>query len=279
MKNVESTEVTATLTESDSTTVLPIVPVVKTEEAAPKLEEDPDDEIVGKKFYFNIYRGDNTEAVQGDVNVIDTEKARKIGTYVGNKRVKITKPPGKSGNISLICEVFGYRKVQRDINYNTPQGDDIRMNEDSATVVPFELVRLQKGDYAIMYHVYFFNDAAIMRPESRYEVNSLLTMLQENPKYRIRLHGHTNGNHHGPMTLLADGNKNYFALNDTKTVPGTAKKLSGERAQLIKAFLVDGGIESSRMEVKAWGGKKAIYDKHSPQAQSNVRVEIEILEN
>jgi outer membrane protein OmpA-like peptidoglycan-associated protein len=42
---------------------------------------------------------------------------------------------------------------------------------------------------------------------------------------------------------------------------------------------VSNGIEAGRMQIKAWGGKKPIQDKHGPQAQSNVRVEIEILEN
>jgi len=273
IKNIESNE------ENTEASIVPVAKSEPTVQETPRLEEDPDDEIVGKKFFFKIFRGDNAEQVEGDIDVIDAEKARKIGTYVGNKKVKITRPPGKSGNILLVCQIFGFRKIQRDINYNTPEGEDIQLNEDSAAVVPFELTRLQKGDHAIMYNVYFFNDAAIMRPESRYEVGSLLAMLQENPKYKIRIHGHTNGNYNGKIISLADGNKDYFALNNTVNGTGSAKKLSGDRAQLIKTFLVDGGIEESRMEVKAWGGKKAIYDKHSQQAQSNVRVEIEILDN
>lgn len=242
-------------------------------------EEEPDSEIEGKKFFFKIYRGDNTEEVKGDVDVIDAVKARKIGTYAGNKQVRISKPPGKDGNISLVCEVFGYRKVQRDINYNTPQAEDIITNEEEGTLVPFELVRLQKGDHAIMYNVYFFNDAAIMRPESRYEVGSLLDMLKENPKYKIKIHGHTNSNQAGRIISLADGNTDYFSLNNTKDGAGSAKKLSLQRAELIKSYLVTNGIDAARMEVKAWGGKRPLYDKHSAQAQSNVRVEIEILDN
>jgi len=33
------------------------------------------------------------------------------------------------------------------------------------------------------------------------------------------------------------------------------------------------------MELKGWGGKRALYKKLDPQAIQNVRVEIEILEN
>jgi len=265
------------------TEVKPVeTPVEEKKEESPTVtvpETEEDDEIEGKRFFFKIYRGDNAAQVEGDVNVIDITKARKMGTYAGNKPVKISSPPSKEGNISLVCEVFGYRKVQHDLNYNNPEGEGVVVNETDGVSVPFELVRLQKGDHAIMYNVFFFKDAAIMRPESRYEVNSLLEMLKENTKYKIKIHGHTNGNSHGKIISLEEGATNYFSLNNTKDGAGSAKKLSGLRAEVIRDYLISNGIDAARMEIKAWGGKRALYDKHSPQAQSNVRVEIEILDN
>ena len=130
-----------------------------------------------------------------------------------------------------------------------------------------------------MYDVYFFKDAAIMRPESRFEVTSLLDMMKENLKYKIKIHGHTNGKASGKIIALKEGEVNYFSLNGTKEGFGSAKKLSKERARLLKTYLMNNGIEEKRIQVKAWGGKKPIYDKMSPRAQSNVRVEIEILDN
>jgi outer membrane protein OmpA-like peptidoglycan-associated protein len=130
-----------------------------------------------------------------------------------------------------------------------------------------------------MYNVYFFKDAAIMRPESRFEVNSLLEMLKENDKYKIKIHGHTNGKAHGKIISLAEGETNFFSLSKTREGFGSAKKLSEERAHLIKNFLISNGIPAHRMHVKAWGGKKPVHDKHSTRAQENVRVEIEILED
>ncbi|MEQ8926423.1 MAG: hypothetical protein RLO81_11455 [Fulvivirga sp.] len=58
----------------------------------------------------------------------------------------------------------------------------------------------------------------------------------------------------------------------------SAKKLSEYRAYTIQHWLMDQGIEENRMEIKGWGGKKMLYDKHSSLAEKNVRVEIEILE-
>lgn len=231
-----------------------------------------------KPFIFKIVRLDDATEVKGDVLVVDVDQARKIGTYDGNITVDVPKPKGKSGKITMTCNVFGYRRIQHDLNYLDPAGDSVEM-QDSTIVVPFQLMRLQKGDVAVMYDVYFFKDAAIMRPESRFEVGSLLEMMKENSKYRIKIHGHTNGKAHGKIISLKEGSDNYFSLNDTKEGFGSAKKLSEERAELLKTYLVNNGIDAKRLVVKAWGGKKPIYDKMSPQAQSNVRVEIEILDN
>ncbi len=236
-------------------------------------------EIVGKGFFFKLFRSDNKEQVSGEVSVIDVERTRKMGTFSGNVQVGVADPKNKEGKISLVCEVFGYRKMLRDITYNAPEGEDIQVDESNTTIVPFELVRLKKGDIAVMYNVFFYKDAGVMRPESKEEVTSLLTMLQENPKCKIRIHGHTNGDAPGRIISLNEGNENYFALNDAKDGLGSAKELSEARAEVLRNFLVSNDVPTDRMQIKAWGGKRAIHDKHSPQAQSNVRVEIEILEN
>ena len=241
-------------------------------------EEKPADATLGTNFIFNLYRAADGNKVEGDVDVIDLDRARKLASYKGNEPVRISSPNNNSGGISLVCDIFGYRKVQRDINYQNPEGEGITKDSDNNIVVPFELMRLQKGDIAIMYNVYFYKDAGVMRPESRYEVNSLVEMLKENTKYKIKIHGHTNGGAPGKIISMG-ASKNYFSLNDTKEGFGSAKKLSLERAEVMREYLTSEGVDSNRMQVKAWGGKKPIYEKMSTRAQENVRVEIEILEN
>lgn len=269
LASLNPTPVTDNTTASISTSAMP----------AQTDSNVPDEGIEGKKFFFKLFRGMDQQVVEGDVDVIDPEKLKKMGTYKGNMDVKISTPSGNTGNVSLVCEVFGYRKVQRDVNYTAPEGDGIGMSETGSVMIPFELVRLQKGDIAVMYNVYFYKDAAIMRPESRYEVNSLLEMLRENPNYKIRIHGHTNGKASGRIIYSEEGNTNFFSLNNTKDGYGSAKKLSEERAAVIRSFLTSNGVDGARMQVKAWGGKRPVHDKHSTRAQENVRVEVEILED
>jgi len=261
-------------TTSSSTTPSPA-----TAPASAAAKTEPDNGVEGKRFFFKLIRAMDQTQVEGEVDAIDTERARKMGTYKGNASVKVSTPANKSGQVSLVSEVFGYRKVQHDINYNAPEGEGISTDDQGDIVVPFDLVRLQKGDVAVMYNVFFFKDAAIMRPESRYEVTSLVEMLNENPKYRIKLHGHTNGSAAGKIISMAKESTNFFSLTDTKDGFGSAKQLSEERAEIIRDYLVSNGIDAKRIEIKAWGGKRPLQDKHSTRAQENVRVEVEILEN
>jgi outer membrane protein OmpA-like peptidoglycan-associated protein len=232
------------------------------------------------EVFLSLYNARNNRIVDGYVQVIDTERSKALTRVKGNEYLLLPDPKSKSGQLTLICEAFGYRKIQQEINYPLPLADTVKPYIDlmgTTLVVNFDLVRYHKGDIATLYNVYFFNDAAVMRPESTYELNSLLQLLQENPRYRIRLHGHTNGNYHGKMITMGP-NKNFFSLDGSKQGMGSAKDLSYNRASIIKDYLVSKGIADSRIELKAWGGKRPIYDKRGPNAQKNVRVEVEILE-
>jgi outer membrane protein OmpA-like peptidoglycan-associated protein len=232
--------------------------------------------IKTKNFVFQLYRASDNQIVEGDVEVAEAHKAKRLGLYKANTPVKIALPGTKSGDVVFFCEVFGYRPLQKPFSFNNPTASGFEVDDDGNVVVPFDLVRLQKGDIAVMYNVFFYIDAAIMKPESKFELDKLLDMLKENPNYKIKIHGHTNGNAPGKIIRMGES-KSFFALTDTEEGFGSAKQLSEERANTIREFLIASGVEDSRMIVKAWGGKRPIHDKHSQRAHENVRVEVEIL--
>lgn len=279
------TPVTNNAGEDKSQNVIaPAVALPEPKTESPVVDKEPIhasasiDEGEGKRFLFHVFRANDGEAVEGEVDAIDVVRSKKIGSYKANMSVRVSKD-GNLSDVSFICEVFGYRRAQNTINYQDPLAmDGVSQDSSQNIVVPFELVRLKKGDIAVMYHVYFFKDAAIMRPESNYEVNSLVEMLKENPKYKIRIHGHTNGSAYGKIVYMGKSD-NFFSLSNTRDGFGSAKELSEERAQVIRNFLISAGIEKERMSIKAWGGKKPVQNKNSAKAQENVRVEIEILED
>jgi outer membrane protein OmpA-like peptidoglycan-associated protein len=248
-------------------------------ENAPIVQYDPMT-LGNTEVFLSMFNAQNNRIVDGEVQVVDTERSKLITRVKGNEYLLLPDPKSKSGQLTLICEAFGYRKVQQEINYPVPLADTVKPFIDlmgTTIVINFDLVRYHKGDIATLYNVYFYNDASLMLPESKYELNSLLQMMQENPKYRIRLHGHTNGSYHGKILALGD-NKNFFSLDGSRSLVGSAKDLARNRAETIREYLVANGIDGSRMEVKSWGGRRPLYDRHSVNAKRNVRVEVEILQ-
>lgn len=231
-------------------------------------------------FYFNLLNSKKLKEVKGRVKVIDPERAKQLMVAKSHEIIEVSEPNNGTNRIKVASDIFGFKEVQYTIDLDNPVNDTTRAYMDTigdSIIVNFELERYKKGDVLVMYNVYFYRDAAIMKNESIYELNSLLDMLQENEKYKVRIHGHTNGNSHGKVIHLDPEDKNFFSLkaNHLET-NGSAKKLSLYRAYTIQHWLMDQGIAEGRMEIKGWGGRKMIYDKHDSQADKNVRVEIEI---
>ena len=234
------------------------------------------------KFYFNTFYSKNFREVKGPVEIINPKSLKLIRTAQSLELVEIADPNNGSHSVQLIANIFGYKKVQHDINMDEPL-DSINQEfchfKGDTLVADFPLQRYETGDIATMYNVFFFKDAVIMKPISKFELTSLVEMLKENDNLRIKIHGHTNGNTRGKILLLPKGSTDFFTLDqEIKEKTGTAKELSLQRANVIKDYLVAFGIDENRMEVIGWGGKKPIYDKYDLLAIKNVRVEIEILE-
>lgn len=262
---------------------------VTSEEEETAVTEEEEEKIVQHKqitlgnteVFLSLFYGTKNRVVDGEVQVIDTERGRFITKVKGNDYLVLPDPKSKTGQLTLTCEVFGYRKVQHELNYPLPLADTVKEHIElmgTTIVVSFDLVRYQRGDINTLYNVYFFNDAAIMLPESKYELTNLLQMMEENPEYRIRLHGHTNGHYHGKIISLGP-EKNFFTLEGSTQTVGSAKDLSSRRAETIKEYLIANGISADRVEIKSWGGKRPLYDKHSVNAKKNVRVEVEVLQD
>jgi outer membrane protein OmpA-like peptidoglycan-associated protein len=209
------------------------------------------------------------------------EEGKLGGTYEAHKAQMIEVPTGYNHDVQFVCEVFGYKKIEQDINFTNPLNDASKSYTkvvNDTIMMDFELVRYKKGEIFTMFNVFFYNDAAIMLPKSTYELNELVRMVKENNNLVIKLHGHTNGAQYGKIVKLADDDSDYFTIKPSNIhTKGSAKDLSHERAAIIRRYLIEQGIDEKRIEIKGWGGTKMLYPAKSPDAKKNVRVEIEIL--
>lgn len=254
--------------------------VEETKSAAVPEPEKPLAEVprpVGKPFVFKLLNEETGKTVNGLVRLQETEKAMQFRGFNGNETVYVPKPNNRSGKWYVVCHVLGFRQLKRPLQYdNATDFDGASLGSGDEVVIPLQLQRVKRGDYIDMEGVKFYNNTALFSPGSERELDELVAMMEENPDYNIRLHGHTNGNQSRDMISL--GNSSDFFTPDVSNEKsfGTAKELSLRRAELVKAYLVRKGIEAERITTKGEGGTQMIFESKGTLAGLNDRVEVEI---
>ena len=136
-------------------------------------------------------------------------------------------------------------------DYFTPQDSFLF---DLKTGIPLEKIEIGKS--VILKNIFFDFDEYTLKKESYLELDRLVFFMQQNPKVRIRLDGHTDdkGSHEYNMAL------------------------SERRAKTTLDYLVSKGITKNRLEHKGYGKTVPIADNTTDEGRAlNRRTEIVII--
>ena len=101
----------------------------------------------------------------------------------------------------------------------------------------------------VTYGIKFDVNKASIRPESVGTLASIAKLMQEQPELKFSVEGHTDSD--------GDDNSNL--------------KLSQQRAEAVKTYLVDQGIDAERLAAKGHGEAKPLDKNSTPEAKSNNR--------
>ncbi len=254
-----------TIAKADSSTTKPNV--VK------PLEKKPD----GKPFYFKLVNAESGNKVSGEVHIVEAKATQYLGVK-GNELVYLTKPKNVAGVYQVAIQAPGYRPAKLVFTYDDPLAVSSGVGEQQETIITFELVLAKRGDYIDFNDVRFFRNTTILEPHSQVELDGLVDLMKENEGYKVKIHGHCNGDDSRPVTTLGTST-NVFALDPAhnKKETMTAKKLTELRAETVKNYLASQGINADRLSIKGQGGKMMIYPRTSTLANRNDRVEVEVL--
>jgi outer membrane protein OmpA-like peptidoglycan-associated protein len=236
---------------------------------------------------FNIYKlkvntcDSSLNPIKAHIKVANGEKSVLLKTIESQKSETISCPVLYSQIVELICEdVLGYKKRVFFLDLSSPVNDStnsfVKIESDQI-IVNLSLTPLEVGDVMTLYNVFFYPNTNILRSKSNYELQKLVEVLKNNPKWEVMINGHVNGNSSGPITRLKEDCKDLFNPTDTELIKGSALKLSELRAETIKYYLIQNSIDENRLQTKGWGGKKMLFKEDSPQHPYNIRAEIEIL--
>ncbi|MBY0427002.1 MAG: OmpA family protein, partial [Cytophagales bacterium] len=223
------------------------------------------------------------KSIPGPVKLINTEKAKLLATIEANSPVTLNLPSNENQNVEFVVDAFGYEKLSMHVNLQSLKASDSIGNNVSkysdTVLVNLRLKPYKTGDVIVLYNVYFFDNSSVIRPISKSQLNTVYEMLNENKKMQVNIHGHTNGDDHGEIIKMAETDTTFFQVTPKNIrTTGSAYSLSNERALTIKRWLVYRGIDPKRLETKAWGGKKRLYD-HPLDFGKNIRVELEVMKD
>jgi outer membrane protein OmpA-like peptidoglycan-associated protein len=123
---------------------------------------------------------------------------------------------------------------------------------------------LKTGTLFQLKNVYFPKDRHIMKPESHAALEELFTVLSENPDIKISIEGHVCCIRNAP---------------DADDMDTFEPHLSVNRAKAIYKYLIDRGIDESRLTFIGYGRSRPIVaiEQTEADAEKNRRVEIRIL--
>ncbi len=169
----------------------------------------------------------------------------------GNERYSITvEAPGFAPSKYILepSAVNSDRKVVQDVPLGLPASASVAAAPTTHTVG--KVMRLDA--------LIFQQRSSIISPESYPELNSVAQMLHSNPKMVIQLEGHTDTRGDTKMNL----------------------KLSQQRVDAVRDYLLSKGVAKHKVKTKAFGGTMPLSKENNEEAHKlNRRVEARILEN
>jgi outer membrane protein OmpA-like peptidoglycan-associated protein len=117
---------------------------------------------------------------------------------------------------------------------------------------------LAVGEVVVLKNIFFDFDKTDLKPESEVELQKLIEMLRKNVKMKIEISGHT----------------------DNKGTADYNQKLSENRSKAVYIYLIEKGIDKTRLSYKGYGLSKPIDTNDTEEGRANNRrTEFKVIEN
>lgn len=153
---------------------------------------------------------------------------------------------------ALYIERDKYQTETRNFDTRDQKGfEEVRQN------INLKPAKLQVGERLLLRNIFFDFNRSTLRPESEAELERLYALLQQNPRLRIRIRGHTD----------SVGPDDYNL------------QLSADRARAVVDYLIHRGVSPSRLESEGLGEGEPVGSNDTEAGrQSNRRTEFEVLQ-
>ncbi len=138
--------------------------------------------------------------------------------------------------------------------------ENFEINNQHSKMEPYkkdiQLKRIELGEGIVLKNVFFDTDKSILKPESQTELNRLVVLMQQNPKMKIEISGHTDN---------IGNNEHNLAL-------------SKNRAKAVYDYLLKKEINAERLSYQGYGLNKPIAPNDTEEGRAlNRRTEFTII--
>ena len=214
-------------------------------------------EVAIDKKSLTVFKGKvidyiTKKPIQAQLVITDNSTGEIISDVKSNSatgKFLLSLPSGRNYGISVNKEGYLFHSE----NFNLPELSEYNLvNKD------VEMKNIAVGSKIALRNVFYATGKADLTSDSYSELKRLVDLLNVVPRLKIELSGHT----------------------DNTGSEGLNQKLSQERAESVKSYLVGQGISADRLTAKGYGSSRPIDSNNSSEGrQNNRRTEYEITAN
>lgn len=202
-------------------------------------------------IYGKVYDSETKQPIEAKIS---------YETLPNGKETGIARTDPATGNYKIVLaagDFYGFNATAKNYVPSNEYIDLMETNEYVEIERDFALLPITKKGKAVRLNNLFFDyNKCTLRKASFPELNRMVTFLKEHPKIKFEIAGHTDD----------IGSDNYN------------QKLSQKRADAVVKYLVDKGIDPTRIRSVGYGETKPIADNTTEEGrQKNRRVEFIIL--
>lgn len=197
-----------------------------------------------------VYNAATNEPISAEIEYSNLELDSLLGTSVSDPKT------GKYKIILTAGNNYGFNAIKENFFPVSENMDLAELGEYTEIEKDLYLYPVEVGSVIRLNNVFFEYNKSGLKNQSKTDLNRLIKLLNGAPSLKIEISGHT----------------------DSRGSDSYNLKLSDDRAKSVKEFLVQNGIDSSRLEAKGYGESNPIDKSETEEGMAkNRRVEFKII--
>ena len=213
--------------------------------------------ILVKEKSLTVFKGNIIDAItrkpiDASIEIILNETAKIYTSLQSNSatgKFLLSLPSGANYGISVAADGYLFHSE----NFDLPKGDGF-----NSVTKEIELKNIKVGNNITLRNVFFDTGKWKIKTDFYSELERLVVLLNDVVKLKIEISGHTD-------------NVGASSFNEL---------LSQKRADAVVSYLLEKGIDKSRLSAKGYGHSKPVNSNNTDEGRAaNRRTEFEIIEN